>query len=363
MICWKEVAFTKMTRVSAIALALAFSFQVTSCQYPIDPLPWEPPPKPPMEGVYAPNLGLVDAQLIAEGLLNGPEDVAIDEQGRLYCGSADGVIHRVWSDGLVEVFARTGGHPLGLDFDPAGNLIVCEPFQGLISVEPDGNVTLLVDQADGLPLGWADDVDVASDGMIYFSDATWKFHPFDDLLDMLEARPNGRLISYDPYSQQTQVLLDDLYFANGVALSQEEDFVLVNESFRYRIRRYWLEGPHAGSSEVFVENLPAFPDGISANGIGTFWVAFPSLRSDLVDSIHPYPAIKLLASLLITPDIHNLADPHTFVAEMGETGEVLATFHDPTGSRFTGTTSVEESGGYLYLGAVYGDAIGRLLLP
>lgn len=38
------------------------------------------------------------------------------------------------------------------------------------------------------------------------------------------------------------MLLKDLYFANGVALSKDESFVLVAETFQYRISRYWLKG-------------------------------------------------------------------------------------------------------------------------
>ncbi len=351
---------TKMTRGTIIALAFAFSFQITSCQYPIDPLPWNPPLKPVLEGPYAPNDLLVDAELIGNRLLNGPEDVAIDEQGRLYCGSVDGVIHRFWPDGPVELFARTGGHPLGLDFDPGGNLIVCEPFQGLLSVDPNGKVTLLVDQADSLPLGLVDDVDVASDGTIYFSDASSKFGPYEDYLDMLEARPHGRLLAFNPYTQETRVLLENLYFANGVALSQNEDFVLVNETFRYRITRYWLQGPKSGTAEIFVDNLPGMPDGISANGSGTFWIAFYSVRSDLLDAIHPFPELKLFASLMSYSDFHALGQPYGFILSMDEDRTPLVSYQDSEGQHLSEITSVEEHEGRLYIGSLYGDAIGRM---
>ena len=105
-----------------IVLAFFFAVDIMGCQFSIDPLPWNPPCKPLMEGPDTPNDDLVNAELLGSKLLNGPEDVAIDDMGRLYCGSADGVIHRVWPDGLVEVFARTGGFPIGLDFDPSAGL-------------------------------------------------------------------------------------------------------------------------------------------------------------------------------------------------------------------------------------------------
>ncbi len=317
-----------------------------------------------MEGVYAPNEDLLDAELIGAGLLNGPEDVAIDEEGRLYAGSSDGVIHRIWPDGQVEVFASTGGHPLGLDFDTEGNLIVCEPVQGqLLSVDPEGNVTILTQQADGVPLNFVEDVDVASDGKIYFSDASDKFSFGQENYDLLEARPHGRLLQYNPQTAETEVLLDGLYFANGVALSTNEDFVLVNEMYRYRITRYWLKGELAGTSEIFAENLPGLPDGISSNGNGTFWIAYYTVRSDLADCIHPYPYIKILFSLLPLELFYALADHYGFMAGMNEEGEPFVSYQDPEGVYLSNITSVEEYEGFLYLGTFRGSVIGKLAAP
>jgi len=338
--------------------------QVGACLVPIDPLPWNPPLRPPMEGVYEPNEGLLDAELIGAGLLNGPEDVAIDEEGRLYAGSGNGVIQRILLDGQVEVFATTGGHPLGLDFDTEGNLIVCEPVQGqLLSVDPERKVTILTQQADGMPLNYVDDVDVASDGKIYFSDASDKYSFGQEPYDILEGRPHGRLLQYNPQTKETKVLLDGLYFANGVALSTNEDFVLVNETSRYRITRYWLEGELAGTSEIFAENLSGLPDGISSNDNGTFWFTYYSLRSDLVDFIHPYPCIKILFSLLPVELLSELVEPYGFMAGMNEEGEPFVSYQDPEGGYLSNITSVEEYEGFLYLGTYRGSAIGRLAAP
>jgi sugar lactone lactonase YvrE len=317
-----------------------------------------------MEGVYEPNEGLLNAELIGAGLLYGPEDVAIDEEGRLYAGSGDGVIQRVLPDGQVEVFATTGGHPLGLDFDTEGNLIVCEPVQGqLLSVDHEGNVTILTQQVDGVPLNYVDDVDVASDGKIYFSDASDKFVFGQEIYDLLESRPHGRLLQYNPQTAETKVLLDGLYFANGVALSTDEDFVLVNETGRYRITRYWLEGKLAGTSEIFAENLPGLPDGISSNGNGTFWIAYYAIRSFLTEFMHPYPCIKALASMLPLEIWDILVEPSGFMVGMDEEGEPFVSYQDLEGSHLSNITSVEEYEGFLYLGTFQGSVIGRLTAP
>lgn len=255
---------------------------------PVDAVAYRPPPAPPLTGMLAPNDLLKTATLIGVGQVIGPEDVAVDEQGRIYGGVADGRILRFDGD-RQETFADTGGRPLGLHFDPQGNLVVCDAVKGLLSVDPQGKVQVLLNEAEGVPFGFTDDLDIAADGTIYFSDASSRYHVHDYLLDCIEARPYGRLIRFDPRTGQTDVLLNDLYFANGVALSQNEEFVLVNETYRYRVTRYWLKGPRKGRHDVFVENLPGFPDGVSANRQGTFWLAMFTVRNTIMDRLHPHP--------------------------------------------------------------------------
>ena len=79
---------------------------------------------------------------------------------------------------------------------------------------------------------FADDVIEASDGSVYFSVASTKFGLHNWYLDLLEARPNGQLLKYNPTSNEIAIVLDNLYFANGVALSKDEDYLLVCETWK-----------------------------------------------------------------------------------------------------------------------------------
>lgn len=328
----------------------------------VDPAAWQPPPPTPLSGVFAPNDLLKNADLLAEGEVYGPEDVAVDAEGRVYGGTQDGKIVRVLADGSVEVFVETGGRPLGLHFDAAGNLIVADAYRGLLSISPGGEIAVLTTSADGVPFGFTDDLDIATDGTIYFSDASDKFSQSEYMLDLLEMRPHGRLLAYYPAGGETRVLLDGLYFANGVALSSDESFVLVNETWAYRIRRFWLSGDKAGSNDIFVAELPGFPDGISGNRTGLFWVALPTTRLAAVDSMHPHPWMKRLSSRL--PDwLKPKPVPYGLVLELDENGTVLASYHDPDGAHLQEITSVQEHQGSIYLGTLHGDRIGRLELP
>jgi sugar lactone lactonase YvrE len=309
--------------------------------------------------VLEPNDTLMKAELLGRGQLHGPEDTAVDAQGRVYAGLHDGRIVRLEADGSVATFADTQGRPLGMDFDAAGLLIVADAYRGLLSIDPQGQIQVLTSEAEGLPFKFTDDLDIASDGTIYFSDASSRFAQPDYLLDLLEARPHGRLLSYNPGSGETRVLLKDLYFANGVALSANEDFVLVNETYRYRISRYWLKGEQAGTHDVFIDNLPGLPDNLQGDRAGTFWVALPTPRKADADFLHRHPWLK--AQLAKLPRaLWPKAIPYGFAIALNEQGEIVRSLHDTSGTHLRMLTSVKPVGDYLYFGSLDNDRIGRL---
>jgi len=339
--------------IAAAALYLAIT------PSPIDPLAWQAPTAPAMTGVLEPNDTLMKAELLGRGQLHGPEDTAVDARGRVYAGLHDGRIVRLEADGSVTPFADTRGRPLGMDFDAAGKLIVADAYKGLLSIDPQGQIQVLTSEAEGLPFKFTDDLDIASDGTIYFSDASSRFAQPDYLLDLLEARPHGRLLSYHPGSGETRVLLKDLYFANGVALSADEDFVLVNETYRYRISRYWLKGDKAGSRDVFIDNLPGLPDNLQGDRAGTFWVALPTPRKADADFLHRHPWLK--AQLAKLPRaLWPQAIPYGFAIALNEQGEIVRSLHDTSGTHLRMVTSVKPMGDYLYFGSLDNDRIGRL---
>ena len=352
----------KRTGIGLVAIVGLLLGYLLFWPVPIDPAAWTPPKAPALTGIYEPNNRLASVERLGAGALAGPEDVAVDDRGRIYAGMKDGRISRIQADGTnLEVFADTKGRPLGLQFDAAGNLVVADAYKGLLSISPDGSIAVLCTEADGVPFRLTDDVDIAKDGTIYFSDASYRF-PLDDyLLDAMEHRPNGRLLAYDPATRSVRLVMANLYFANGVAVSPDQSFVLVNESWRYRVQRHWLTGPRQGESEIFIDNLPGIPDGISSDGRDTFWVALVTPRDAATDTMLPRPFLRKMILRLpetLLPETRR----YGFVLGLDTKGQVVQNLQDPSGS-FAMITNVQEHGGMLYLGSLAENAIGRLPAP
>jgi len=151
---------------------------------------------------------------------------------------------------------------------------VCTFLQELLSIAPDGSITVLSTGEEGAePMHQANSVDVAADGTIYFSDATFNLPVGEDSrVEIGNPGPYGRLFAYYPETKTTRMLLDGLWYANGVVVSPDQSFVLVAESLGNRMMRYWLTGPKQGESDLFTD-VPAAPGNISTNGKDIFWVA------------------------------------------------------------------------------------------
>lgn len=330
---------------------------------PIDSRAWQAPSAPAMQGPLAPNERLRLSDLLAKGQLAQPEDTAMDASGRIHTGTADGWIVRLdgEGDGDPNRWVETGGRPLGLDFDRQGNLVVADAERGLLSISPRGETRVLTREAEGLPFRLADGVDAGPDGNIYFTDASTRHRLEDHQLDLLAMRPNGRLLRYSPQTGQTRVLLRNLYFANGVVVSPEGDYLLVAETPRYRILRYWLSGPEQGRAEVFADNLPGFPDNLDVDAAGRYWVAMPALRRPSLDFLHHHPWLKNLVARL-PPWLRPGPGEYGLVIALNGEGEIVTSLHDTRGDYLWGLTSARVHGDELYFGSLYSDRLGRLPL-
>ncbi|EFJ05653.1 hypothetical protein SELMODRAFT_136874 [Selaginella moellendorffii] len=328
----------------------------------IDPLPSDWPPTPKREGLFAVNTVLQQAEVIGVGELPGPEDISLDDDnGVLYTGCSDGWIKRVSrKTGEVENWVNVGGPTLGVVRGQQKNLLVCVPGRGLLNITRDKRVEVLSSEADGVKFMVANGLDVAKDGTIYFTDATSKFPLEKAKLDVLQCRPNGRLLKYDPATRTTTVLRKNMFFANGVSLSAKEDFLVVSETSM--CMKYWLKGKKAGTMEVFMDNLLGQPDNVKRDGHGGFWIALVSGRTWLSDMILKIPALKYI---IAQPEVLDKFFGNARMAKVlrvSEDGRPLAFYEDPTGKVVGFVTTGLEVGDYLYLGSLERKFIGGLNL-
>jgi sugar lactone lactonase YvrE len=329
---------------------------------PISPAAWTPAAAPAFSGPYEKNSRLANVQRLSLGAAFAPEGLAIDSDNRIYAGLDDGRIIRLQGDGTrPEVFANTGGRPLGMKFDSNGNLIVADANKGLLSISRDGSTSVLTTQAEGAPFRCTNDLDVATNGTIYFTDASSKFPLSNYKADLLEHQPNGRLLVYEPATKTTRVILRELRFANGVAISPDQTFALVCETGRYRIHRVWLSGPKQGQSDIFLDNLPGFPDGISSNGRDKFWLAVVTPRDAMLDKLLPYPFLRKIVYRL-PAFLQPAPKRYSFVLGLDQNGGVVENLQDGSPQCYAQIANVVEHQGFLYFGSIGESALGRFAL-
>jgi sugar lactone lactonase YvrE len=335
---------------------------------PIEPVAWTPPEAPGLTGPYAENNFLSEAKLYPLAGGYGPEDTAIGPDGLVYTGLDDGSIIRFSpdNDSTIEKLINTGGRPLGLEFDN-NRLYIADAFMGLLYIEEataktGHQIKVAVDEFEGKKMIFVDDLAIASDGTVWFTDASTRFDLHNNITDYFESLPTGRLFAWDPDSRETSLHIDALGFANGVTLGPGEAYLLVNETMRYRITRYWLTGDKAGQTEIFIDNLPGFPDNLSYNGEGLFWVAMIYPRDQMVDSILPRPFLRKV--ILRLPEALRVSepDPMGLVIALDYDANVIHNLQDHTGHCHT-ITSVKGVDGYLWLGSLTEPHVARLPIP
>lgn len=332
--------------------------------WPIDlePIAYNAPPNPGLKGVFSKNNELTKAEKKLEGIGIGPEDIAMSRDSMLYTGYEDGRIIQFSLEGeKVGDFTNTGGRPLGMKFDKAGNLIVADAEKGLLSIDSTGRVTVLTNEVNGTKIFYADDLDIASDGTIYFTDATQRNK--DIIHEGLEMQPTGRLLSYHPETQETKLVFDKLIFANGVTFGPNEDYLLVNETFGFAIHKYWLKGAKAGQKEIFTNALPGFPDNINYNGNGIFWLAIPNVRPmKEFEYLYDKPFLRKVL-IRLGESVYRSVEPKPFgmVVGLDLEGNVVHNFQDSTGV-FHDITSATEFDGTLWIGSLRMDGVGKMNL-
>uniref|UniRef100_A0A183CR08 SGL domain-containing protein n=1 Tax=Globodera pallida TaxID=36090 RepID=A0A183CR08_GLOPA len=135
---------------------------------------------------------------------------------------------------------------------------------------------------------------------------------------------------------------------------------------------YYFSGLKKGRQQIFVDNLPGFPDNIRLSSNGkSFFVALAFHRSEksphTFDKLGPWPfARKVLGELIkLLPDsfinYFYAGSVHGIILELDLNGVIVRSWHDPNGSVISHISEADDDGGeFLYLSSFVNNYIGRM---
>jgi gluconolactonase len=181
------------------------------------------------------------------------------------------------ADGTLTVARADANMANGMALDRDGYLVVCE--QGTLT-EParitrvdraTGNAETLVDSAAGLPLNSPNDVVVASDGAIWFTDPSYGhlqgFRP--------EPQTGDHVYRYDPESGELTAVLDSLDKPNGLAFSPDERVLYVGDNGApHHLLAFDVEdSARLAGGRVLADFTPEQPDGIKVDEEGHLYAS------------------------------------------------------------------------------------------
>ncbi len=287
---------------------------------------------------------------------------------------------------------KTTGRALGLRFDHAGDLVVADSYLGIYKIRmKDKTAETLVtstEEPSGRPIAFFNSVAIAKDGTVYFTSSS-DFDYRDGFLTVF-AGPSGRLLKYDPARRITEVLVDGVYFANGVVLSEKEDYLLYNELGHKRIMKYHLAGSKSGKNEKLM-SVPGFPDNLTPVK-DRFMVAVmamkPGNESKTMDTIGYQPLLRkflaraayamtriplylnsfyeipILQELSYRAAAHETWSQFTpvrgMVMEFTGDGKVLQSWQSARGHRMSRFSEAHVHDGWMYLGSPWNNFAARI---
>ncbi|CAJ2654798.1 adipocyte plasma membrane-associated protein [Trifolium pratense] len=316
--------------------------------------------------------------------VQGPESIVFDPLGRgPYTGLADGRIV-FWNGHSWLDFAYTSpnrslcnplpiqdatpfsyvktehicGRPLGLRFHKkTGELYIADAYLGLMKVGPEGGLaTTLATEVEGVTLRFPNDVDVDSEGNVYFTESSAIYQRRNFIQLVFSGDDSGKVLKYNPTTKETTVLVRNIQFPNGISLSKDGSFFVFCEGSIGRLRKYWLKGEKAGTSEILAI-LPGAPDNIRVNEDGDFWVALHCRRSMYAYFTGLYPWIRKAILKLPIPTKYQYlfqigGKQHGVIVKYSPEGKLLQILEDSEGKVVRAVSEVEEKDGQLWIGSV-----------
>jgi len=221
-------------------------------------------------------------------------------EGPVWLGDARCVL---WSDipnnsilrwdeetGGVSVFRKPSNNANGNTRDRQGRLVTCEHDSRRVTrTEYDGSITVLADSYQGKRLNSPNDVVVASDGAIWFTDP-----PFGILGNyeghVAEPEVAAALYRIDGQTGALAMMADDIPGPNGLAFSPDEKilYVVASRADPREIRAFdVVDGKRLARGRVFIDAAGGSPDGFRVDVEGNLWCGW-GMGSEELDGVRVF---------------------------------------------------------------------------
>ncbi len=211
-----------------------------------------------------------------------------------------------WSDadGLT-TFRAPSNYANGHTRDREGRLVSCEHGTRRVTrTECDGTVTVIADRHEGKKLNSPNDVIVARDGAIWFSDPHYGIMTDYEGFRAEQEQPCA-VYRVDP-TGRIEAVITDMACPNGLAFSPDESRLYVADTGRMfqpdpqHIRVYdMVDGRPVGGRLLFKID-PGVADGFRVDSDGNLW-------SSAADGVHCVaPDGRLLGRILVPETVSNL---------------------------------------------------------
>jgi len=178
----------------------------------------------------------------------------------------------------------------------------------------------------------------------------------------------GRVLVYGDADGRTALVAKGLSFANGIALSADEQTLFVAETGRYGIwaipasaRGLDLSGGPTGGARILLDNLPGYPDNLMRGDAGRLWVGLVKPRNPVIDNMAAKPWLREM-TLRLPRSLWPVPKAYGHVAAFTEDGRIVADWQDPSG-QYPDTTAVTETADRVYIQSLHARSLGWMPRP